>query len=190
MRALLLASLFISSACGQVHNRWPPPWWPTPRTPAPQPAPQPTPAPPQVPVPPAQPAPQPPPGPAPRPGPEEHVEAVVNFERARAGLPILATDPALVCAAEAHARDLAAGLPCGHVGRDGSQFWQRAAKCGLKTGYASGELVACGYPKAEGAVGGWLSSPTHRGIMLDPGQRRMGGASFGSFWVVLFGKGG
>ncbi len=147
----------------------------------------------QVPVPPC---PNPPPPGMPLPPARELPEVkwlveAVNRLRTERGLSKLTVHPGLTCAGKVHALDLSkGGLGCGHAGRDGSQFWQRAAACGFTAadGFASGEVVACGYPAPDYAVEGWMNSPSHRRIMLDPEQKTIGGASFRGYHVVVFGK--
>jgi len=149
-----------------------------------------------LPLPPAPlpPAPDPlPPAPTPEPAPApidqiSELEILINGERAKRGMAIVATEQALRCAAAAHAADLAPRGACGHTGSDGSTFSQRVARCGgsLSSG---GEIVACGYGTPRQAVDAWLRSPGHAAVMLEPQQRAMGSGMVDNYWVVVFSGG-
>ncbi len=124
-----------------------------------------------------------PPIPTPYPG-ENGVVAAINAARAVKGLPKVVEDTRLNCAAIAHAKDIAPRNICGHVGSDGSQFWQRAQKCG---GQALGEIVACGYLDEKGAVQGWDQSPGHAAIMYGD-YRKVGVGEVNGYYVAVFGQ--
>lgn len=134
---------------------------------------------PACPVPPTQPVPGP--TPTPYPGENDTVRAI-NAARKLKGLAPVYEDSRLDCAAQAHARDIAVTDACGHVGSDGSQFWQRAQRCGTQ---ALGEIVACGYPNAVTAVAGWDRSPSHAAIMYGA-YARVGVAEVRGYWVAVF----
>ena len=126
----------------------------------------------------------PPPTPTPFPGPEKIV-AAINAARKARGLNDVVEDPKLDCAAELHAMDISGTRICGHVGRDGSQFWQRAQRCGTE---ALGEIVACGFANEAGAVAGWNQSPGHAAIMFEPQHTRVGAKGVNGFYVAVFGQ--
>jgi uncharacterized protein YkwD len=62
-------------------------------------------------------------------------------------------------------------------------------RCNLRT---VGENVAYGYPDGRSTVAGWMTSPDHRGNILDRGYRQMGLAArkAGNVWYVaqVFGR--
>jgi uncharacterized protein YkwD len=126
---------------------------------------------------------KPEPTPTPYPG-ENKILTAINAARALKGLPKVYEDSFLDCAAIIHAKDIAPRKICGHVGSDGSQFWQRAQKCG---GQALGEIVACGYPDEKGAVQGWDRSPGHAAIMYGD-YARVGVGEVNGFYVAVFGQ--
>lgn len=134
------------------------------------------------------PCPEPNPNPNPNPPPPNTTELAreVNAARQARGLQPVLVSSALDCAALRHAKDISRMNVCGHVGSDGSQFWQRVQACGGKN--ASGEIVACGYPNAKSAVVGWTNSPGHAAIMYDAGQKSMGTAVVNNFYVVVWAK--
>lgn len=205
MRFLIFVSLICAAiACGDEKCRKCPE--PTP-APQPQPQPQPQPEPPggggiPIPLPPGLPIPLPPGLPIPSPGqPGEpadpapgsddqlaELEALINKERADRGIPVVASDRALACAAGAHSADIGPRRTCSHDGSDGSSFSQRVGRCGGSIGYG-GEIIACGQSTPRQAVDGWLNSPGHRAIMLDGSQRRVGVGMTGNYWVAVFSGG-
>lgn len=198
MKTLLFGALLLGAlACGDegCEDDKPAPPAPVPALelpPPPPPAPLPPVPPPPAPAPaPAPLPPLPPPPPAPQPAPSDQIaelEGLINAERASRGLPIVATDKALACAAAAHAADIGPRRACSHTGADGSSFSERVARCGGSLG-SGGEIIACGYGTPRQAVDGWLSSPGHRAIMLDGSQRAMGAGMVANHWVVVFSGG-
>jgi len=167
--------------------------------PLPIPAPLPCPIPPGTQIPPIPGNPLPPipgpgnpspnPSPSPNPGPTPDITKAlldeVNAARASRGLSQISFDTKLDCAADRHAKDIGPKRICGHTGSDGSSPWQRASDCGTS---ANGEIVACGQGSPKAAVDAWTLSPGHAAIMYDPGQKAMGGAMVGNYWVVIFRK--
>lgn len=131
------------------------------------------------------PSPTPSPAPTPYPGDVYNLGQAVNEARAARGLSAVMILPALNCAADRHAKDIGTRGACGHTGQDGSSPWDRAKDCGT---FANGEIVACGQGDAKAAVQAWTYSPGHAAIMYDGGQKKMGVAMFGNYWVVIFQK--
>ncbi|MFI9615130.1 CAP domain-containing protein [Streptomyces sp. NPDC052023] len=116
---------------------------------------------------------------------------LTNHERARAGLPPLAPDPALTRAAQAHSDDMAARDFYSHTAPDGSRPWDRAAAAGC-TRRSIGENIACGQRSPAEVVTGWMNSPGHRANILKPdfthiGIGFAGGGRAGTYWTQLFG---
>ncbi len=108
---------------------------------------------------------------------------LVNSYRAANGVgPVLAS-PTLTQAAERHAHDMAVNNFLGHVGSDGSTFFQRA-KDALYPGNSVGENVANGYTTGTDVLFGWRSSQTgHNENMLDPTWQAIGIArEYGTIW--------
>lgn len=115
---------------------------------------------------------------------EQALLDAINAERAERGIPAVTLRDDLVCAAARHSLDIGERRACTHTGSDGSEPGDRVRDCG-GPGW-SGEIVACGYGTPAGAVGGWLSSPGHRQIMLDGGLRRVGVAMHENYWTAIF----
>jgi uncharacterized protein YkwD len=120
--------------------------------------------------------------PTPYPG-ENKIVAAINAARRLRGLAAVSEDSKLDCAAEKHAIDIGSGKICGHVGRDGSQFWQRAQRCGTQ---ALGEIVACGHRDEKSAVQGWDQSPGHAAIMYSADYGKVGVYEFEKYYVAVF----
>ncbi|MFJ5774132.1 CAP domain-containing protein [Streptomyces sp. NPDC093094] len=122
---------------------------------------------------------------------EAEVVSLTNGERAAAGLPPLAPDPALTRAARAHSADMVARDFYAHTAPDGSRPWDRAAAAG-SAHRSVGENIACGQRSAAEVVTGWMNSPGHRANILKPGFTHMGigfagGGRAGTYWTQLFG---
>lgn len=124
------------------------------------------------------------PVPTPYPG-ENKIVAAINAARRQRGLAAVSEDSKLDCAAERHAIDIGSAKTCGHVGRDGSQFWQRAQRCGTQ---ALGEIVACGQRSESQAVEAWTNSPSHAAIMYDGSYTKVGVHEFEKYYVAVFGE--
>jgi uncharacterized protein YkwD len=124
------------------------------------------------------PAPAPPPAPAPAPVaitvPE--VLALVNGERANAGLAPLAANASLNSASAAHASWMSANGVLQHSTFPGG--W-----------HAWGENIAQGYGSAASVVAGWMGSPGHRANILNPAYSQMGigYVAAGNYWCQQFG---
>jgi uncharacterized protein YkwD len=122
---------------------------------------------------------------------EAEVVTLTNRERAAAGLPPLATDPALTRAAQAHSTDMVARDFYSHTAPDGSRPWDRAAAAGAAR-RSIGENIACGQRSPAEVVTGWMNSPGHRANILKPdfthiGIGFTGGGRAGTYWTQLFG---
>lgn len=88
---------------------------------------------------------------------------MINVRRAEGGLPPFAWNEILPEAERPWAAQMVAENACYH-----GDFGGRAIALGY-TGFAWGEVGACGYPSPEDVVQGWMDSPGHRGIIMDNG---------------------
>lgn len=52
---------------------------------------------------------------------------------------------------------------------------------------SGGEIIAMGYNTAADVVQGWLDSPPHKAIMLDPRYTEIGSGFLNGYWTVQFG---
>jgi uncharacterized protein YkwD len=117
---------------------------------------------------------------------EEDLLATINQERTSRGLSPVALNDELVCAAQHHSEDIGGRKECSHDDADGSGPGERVEACG--GGGWSGEIVACGQTTPRDAVDGWLNSPGHKAIMLDPDQKTVGVAMSENYWTAVFDK--
>ncbi|ANB04755.1 stress protein [Streptomyces ambofaciens] len=119
------------------------------------------------------------------------VVALTNRERTAAGLPVLAADPRLTTAAQAHSADMVARDFYSHTDPDGGKPWDRAAAAGAAR-RTVGENIACGQRSPADVVEGWMNSPGHRANILKAdfthiGIGLAGGGRAGTYWTQLFG---
>lgn len=118
----------------------------------------------------------------------------VNKARESAGLNQLIHVEALSAAAQRHTNDMAFQRFTAHTGSDGSRPPQRLKDAGYTLPYA-GEATAWGFWYASDAVNFWLSSPSHRPIILNPVATDLGvGFTYDStapsiyYWTTEFGS--
>lgn len=100
---------------------------------------------------------------------------------------------ALAEASRLHAEDMARHNYFSHSGRDGSQPSERIERAGYRW-RAAGENIAAGQATPEDAVAGWVKSPAHCAILMDPAFTDMGaafaverGSDLGIYWTQAFG---
>lgn len=91
----------------------------------------------------------------------------INEARVQAGLNPVGYVQTLSDAAQRHTDDMAYQRFRAHQGSDGSWPAQRLLEAGYALPYA-GETTAWGFEFASDAVNFWLSSPSHRPIVLNP----------------------
>ncbi len=109
---------------------------------------------------------------------EQAVLTLIARDRARAGLAPVVSDPRLAAVARAHSQDMANHDFVSHVSPRSGSTMDRVRVGGLAPELLL-ENVGRAY-SAEEAETGFLSSPGHRGNILDPRARRVGvGVAFG-----------
>jgi uncharacterized protein YkwD len=125
---------------------------------------------------------------------EEEVRVRVNAERAAgtdcpngamAPAGPLAMNQQLRAAARLHSWDMDAGGYFAHDSCNGRTPWQRAAAQGTS---AAGEVIGWGYASAEAMVAGWMGSPGHCAILMNPSMTEIGvgvAAESGRLWTGL-----
>jgi uncharacterized protein YkwD len=118
--------------------------------------------------------------------PEAVFLALLNDWRLERTLAPVVADDRLTRAADAHARDMAAGVGCSHTGKDGSSFGDRARAQGYPA--ASGEVLACGVADPRGALDLLLGSNEHRTILSDRDHRHVGVARAEGMWAIVLGR--
>ncbi len=109
---------------------------------------------------------------------EREIVALVNRDRARAGLPPVTADPRLAAIARAHCHDMLDHDFVGHLSPRTGTAMDRVRRAGLNPDIVF-ENVGRAY-SPEQAESGFVGSPGHRGNLLDPRARRLGvGVVFG-----------
>jgi uncharacterized protein YkwD len=117
-------------------------------------------------------------GPADPAAAEQAIVALVNRDRARAGVGAVTVDARLTAVARAHCRDMVEHDFLGHVSPRTGTAADRVRRAGLTPEFLF-ENVGRAY-SADSAESGFLGSPGHRGNLLDPRARRIGvGVVFG-----------
>jgi uncharacterized protein YkwD len=126
---------------------------------------------------------------------ETQLYNAINGIRKQKGLLPCQLDVNLELAAIKHCNDMFHHNFVSHIGSDGSTFIQRVRRTGREKD-PSGEII-CKGPGGKDCITsvmrGWLNSPGHRDIMLDPQQRFFGCGIqlknekyLGNYWVVIF----
>ena len=103
--------------------------------------------------------------------PAAQVLALVNAQRARAGLGSLSLDPEASKAAGVRAREIQ--ISFSHTRPDGRDFSTALSEAGASF-RASGENIAYGQRSAEQVMDVWMNSAGHRANILNPGYSRIG----------------
>jgi uncharacterized protein YkwD len=125
----------------------------------------------------------------------DRVAQLINAARGNAGLEPLSPSPGLMESAQRQARTLAEADRLTHTAPEGSPLESRVQAAGYAGWTALAEVLAAGPASPEAAVALWLSSPEHRGHLLDPaltelgvGYHYLGNSTYGHWWVVDLGR--
>lgn len=103
---------------------------------------------------------------------EARLLALLNRDRAAAGLPALVSDPAVAAVARAHSQDMHDHDFVGHISPTTGSAADRAEVAGIKTGVVL-ENIARAYGPAE-AQAGLMNSPGHRANVLSTAATHVG----------------
>ena len=93
------------------------------------------------------------------------IESLVNKERVRAGVEMLATDPALTVIAQKKADAMAISGEFSHTLSGGTTSWS-LFKDAEYTFLAAGENLAVCFETADAVVEAWYNSPTHQANLI------------------------
>ena len=104
---------------------------------------------------------------------------LINTERRARGLSPLGTNARLARAAQRHAADMVARAYFSHFSPSGSSFADRLRRVGYarQCAWSGGETLAWGtgaQRSPASRVAGWMDSPPHRAILLNPTFREAG----------------
>jgi hypothetical protein len=126
---------------------------------------------------------------------EAALVAQINSFRAGRGLGTLTVSSTITTAAKWMATDMAVNNYFSHTSLDGRSPFQRMADAGYPISRTSaGENIAAGYATPAATLQGWIDSPGHFAILIDPGFRAIGvgraynaASRYGTYWVADFG---
>ncbi|MBV9168977.1 MAG: CAP domain-containing protein [Chloroflexi bacterium] len=124
---------------------------------------------------------------------EASVIALINQQRATAGVAALSEAQELDTAAERYASVLASGTCFEHTCGPVPQLSDRVDQAGYSGWQAVGENIAAGFQTPEAVVAGWMASPGHRANILSTDYSEVGagftssGGKFGMYWAAEFG---
>lgn len=118
----------------------------------------------------------------------QQVAALVNAERAKAGLPALSVQTEIVTAANVRAKEIKQQFS--HTRPDGRSFDTVLTENGVSF-RGSGENIAYGQRSPEAVMEGWMNSAGHRANILNANFKNIGVGYYqdtngGNHWVQLF----
>lgn len=118
----------------------------------------------------------------------EQVVALVNAERAKAGLSALTIDVDVTAAANVRAKEIKQKFA--HTRPDGSSFSTALKEQGVSY-RGSGENIAWGQKSPEQVMNGWMNSDGHRANILNKNYKNIGVGYYQdengvNYWVQLF----
>jgi hypothetical protein len=102
------------------------------------------------------------------------VVRLINAARSAAGAPSLFWNEQLAAAALDHSRDMARQGTLSHVGSDGSQFWERAARAGYVMVTGAQNVLARADLSAQNTVGQWQQNEANNANLLNPDYQEVG----------------
>ncbi|MBL8102921.1 MAG: hypothetical protein JNM02_10355 [Anaerolineales bacterium] len=121
------------------------------------------------------------------------IAALINVERANAGLPALTVNSQLAAAAQSHAADMACNNNISHTGSNGSSSYSRVLASGYSGSFAEEIIYGGGGPEA--AMLWWMSDQIHRDAILNPRSTELGvgyayysNGAYGDYIAVDFGR--
>jgi len=117
---------------------------------------------------------------------------LINAERCAHGFEPLLWHDVLYEIAWEHSKDMATGDFMSHWGTDGSNARVRVSRAGIRW-LRVAENIAAGQSTPEMVVAAWMSSPGHRGSILNPLFTHLGvgfyhqeGTQFRYYWTLKF----
>lgn len=125
---------------------------------------------------------------------ENQIINLINKERTSRGLSQLSYNGLLVSAALGHSRDMACNNFFSHTSPRTGDVSDRVRAAGYSASLY-GENIAAGYTSASSVVAGWMSSPGHRSIILNPsfvhigvGHAYVEGNKYQNLFTAVFAK--
>ncbi|MDQ2915421.1 MAG: CAP domain-containing protein [Chloroflexota bacterium] len=126
---------------------------------------------------------------------EQDLVARINAFRAARSLPTLAVSDTLTAAAKWMSVDMGARNYFAHTSYDGRSPTQRMADAGYPAfGTWTGEDLAAGYTTTAEVLNGWINSPAHYAVLVNPKYHAIGvgrgyasSSTYGWYWTADFG---
>ncbi|HEY8824531.1 MAG TPA: CAP domain-containing protein [Candidatus Limnocylindria bacterium] len=126
---------------------------------------------------------------------EQDLVARINVFRAARGLPTLAVSDTLTSSAKWMSGDMSARNYFAHTSLDGRSPTQRMADAGYPAfGTWTGEDLAAGFTATADVLNGWINSPAHYAVLVNPQYHAIGvgrgyasGSTYGWYWAADFG---
>jgi uncharacterized protein YkwD len=115
------------------------------------------------------------------------VSAMLNQQRAVAGLAPLSRNRQLDRIAMGHAQDQASHGYFGHTGSTGTNVYQRMRQAGYDA-CLSAENIAMGQQDEASVMADWMESAGHRSNILHPRAEQFGFARSGDHWVMVLAR--
>lgn len=119
----------------------------------------------------------------------------LNAMRRENGLPELVHNQMLQAVAEEQAAIMARTTKVAHTAEEGQPFIERLRRAGFWGG--AGENLAGGPPNLATAIDGWMKSPAHHKVMINPDYIQFGIAikrgpsttfnTYGTYWALIMG---
>jgi uncharacterized protein YkwD len=128
-------------------------------------------------------------------GVEQDLVARINAFRAARNLSTLAVSDTLTAAAKWMSVDMGARNYFAHTSLDGRSPTQRMFDAGYPAfGTWTGEDLAAGYTATADVLNGWINSPAHYAVLVNPQYHAIGvgrgyttGSTYGWYWTADFG---
>ena len=126
---------------------------------------------------------------------EQDLVARINAFRTARNLPTLAVSDTLTSAAKWMSDDMGSRNYFAHVSLDGRSPTQRMADAGYPAfGTWTGEDLAAGFTTTADVLNGWINSPAHYAVLVNPQYHAIGvgrgyasGSTYGWYWAADFG---
>lgn len=126
---------------------------------------------------------------------EQDLVARINAFRAARSLPTLTVSDTLTAAAKWMTADMGTRNYFAHTSLDGRSPTQRMADAGYPAfGTWTGEDLAAGFTTTADVLNGWINSPAHYAVLVNPQYHAIGvgrgyasGSTYGWYWTADFG---
>ena len=127
---------------------------------------------------------------------EQDLVTRINDFRAGRGLPTVTVSDSLTAAAKWMSADMSVHNYFAHTSLDGRAPVQRMNDAGYPAFQSyTGEDLAAGYTSTADVLAGWIASPAHYAVLVNPAYRVIGvgrsygaGTAYGWYWTADFGS--